>query len=123
MSISMSRLILYVHNVELLKSFYQAQFGFSVVEEIPDEWAVLKAGEVQLALHLVGEPYRGSAAHAGHSNAKLVFSLPSGLPALRDKLIASGINMGELKRYSGFPMLLCDGKDPEGNVFQLSQAD
>jgi hypothetical protein len=52
-----------------------------------------------------------------------VFSVPSGLNALRDKLVAAGVNMRELKRYEGFPYLLCDGEDPEGNVFQLSQAD
>jgi hypothetical protein len=31
--------------------------------------------------------------------------------------------MRDLKRFPGFPMLMCDGEDPEGNVFQLSQAD
>ena len=31
--------------------------------------------------------------------------------------------MGDLKRYDGFSQLMCDGEDPEGNVFQLSQPD
>jgi hypothetical protein len=30
--------------------------------------------------------------------------------------------MGEIKSYPGFAGPLCDGIDPEGNVFQLSQA-
>ncbi|WP_297357014.1 VOC family protein [Paraburkholderia sp.] len=123
MIISMSRLILYVHDVEALKSFYEAHFALPIVEEIPGEWVVFNAGAIELALHLVGEPYRNMTAKHAHSNAKMVFSVPSGLDALRDKLVAAGVNMRELKRYEGFPYLLCDGEDPEGNVFQLSQAD
>ena len=123
MVISMSRLILYVHDVAALKSFYEAHFVLPIVEEIPGEWVVFKAGAIELALHLVGKPYRNMTAQRGHSNAKMVFSVPSGLNALRDKLIAAGVDMRELKRYDGFPYLLCDGEDPEGNVFQLSQAD
>jgi predicted enzyme related to lactoylglutathione lyase len=123
MRISMSRLILYVHDVALLKSFYQTYFDFPVVEEIPNEWALLKAGEVELALHRVGEPYRGNTPQNDHSNAKIVFSVQSGLSELRDKLVGAGVSMRELKRYDGFAYLLCDGEDPEGNVFQLSQTD
>jgi predicted enzyme related to lactoylglutathione lyase len=121
--ISMSRLILYVHDVAALKSFYEGNFGLPIVEEIPGEWVVLKAGAIELALHRVGEHYRNTTAQHVHSNAKMVFSVSSGLAALRDKLVAAGVNMRELKRYDGFPYLLCDGEDPEGNVFQLSEAD
>jgi predicted enzyme related to lactoylglutathione lyase len=123
MLISMSRLILYVHNVARLKSFYQTHFELPIVEEIPNEWVVFKAGEIELALHLVGEPYRTNVAARAHSNAKFVFSLPSGLTALRERMLAAGVVMRETKRYEGFAYLLCDGEDPEGNVFQLSQAD
>ena len=120
---SMSRLVLYVHDVATLKSFYEVHFGLPIVEEIPDEWVVLNAGAIELALHRVGERYRNTTARHVHSNAKMVFSVSAGLAQLRDKLISSGVNMRELKRYDGFPYLLCDGEDPEGNVFQLSQAD
>jgi catechol 2,3-dioxygenase-like lactoylglutathione lyase family enzyme len=129
----MTRVILYVRDVELLKRFYEAYFDVPVVEEIPGEWAVLKAGEVELALHLVGPQYRRDAPDAGDtsleeadgaaSNAKLVFTVQSGLPELRERLLAAGVKMRDLKRYAGFAMLMCDGVDPEGNVFQLSQPD
>jgi catechol 2,3-dioxygenase-like lactoylglutathione lyase family enzyme len=122
-----TRIILYVRNVELLKNFYQTHFDVPVVEEISGEWAVLKAGEVELALHLAGPQYRGDAPDAGGdgpgSNAKLVFTVRSGLPELREKLMAAGVKMRELKRCAGFAQLMCDGEDPEGNVFQLSQPD
>jgi catechol 2,3-dioxygenase-like lactoylglutathione lyase family enzyme len=133
----MTRVILYVRDVELLKSFYQMHFDAPVVEEIPGEWAVLKAGAIDLALHLAGPEYRrGSLADDGEqpnaagddhdgvaSNAKLVFTVTSGLPELRERLLAAGVKMRDLKRYAGFAMLMCDGVDPEGNVFQLSQPD
>jgi len=47
----------------------------------------------------------------------------SGLPELRERLLAAGVKMRNLKRYTGFAHLMCDGVDPEGNVFHLSQPD
>ncbi|RFU47597.1 VOC family protein [Paraburkholderia sp. DHOC27] len=123
MPIAMSRLMLYVHDVELLKSFYQTHFGFGVAEHIEGEWAVLNAGAMEIAFHRVGEPYRELEHHSNSSNAKMVFSVESGLLALREKLVSAGVQMRGLKRYDGFPQLMCDGEDPEGNVFQLCQAD
>jgi catechol 2,3-dioxygenase-like lactoylglutathione lyase family enzyme len=123
MPVLMSRLILYVRDVELLKSFYQTHFGFPVAEEIENEWAVLKAGDIDMALHRVGEPYRERPNHPNTSNTKVVFSIDAGLSALREKLLSAGVQMSDLKRYDGFAQLMCDGKDPEGNVFQLSETD
>ena len=123
MSIAMTRLILYVRDVAALKSFYQTSFGFDVLEEIEGEWVVLKAGHVELALHLVGRPYRDRPLVPDSSNAKLVFSMPSGMEELRDQLVRAGVQMSALKRYDGFAYTLCDGQDPEWNVFQLSQPD
>jgi predicted enzyme related to lactoylglutathione lyase len=119
----LSRLILFVRDVTLLKTFYQTHFGFPAVEEIEGEWAVLDAGGVELALHRVGAAYRLVERSESQSNAKLVFSIDSGLDALSQELASSGVKMREPKRFDGFPYLLCDGEDPEGNVFQLSQRD
>lgn len=123
MRISMTRLILYVRDVARLKAFYETNFGFRVVEEIDCEWAVLMAGQVELALHLAGQPFRALSPAPVSSNAKLVFTVDSGLSELRSKLIMLGVPVGEIKRYPGFAYSLCDGRDPEGNVFQLSELD
>jgi len=40
---------------------------------------------------------------------------------LRAELVTKGVPMREIKSYPGFPGPLCDGEDPEGNVFQLQQ--
>ena len=123
MQIVMTRLILYVRDVVRLKSFYQTHFGFHVIEEIDNEWAVLMAWQVELAFHLVGQPFRSVPLASKQSNAKLVFSVDSGLAELRSKLERADVPVGEIKRYPGFAYSLCDGRDPEGNVFQLSEPD
>ena len=123
MQISMTRLILYVRDVARLKSFYETHFGFRVIEEIDNEWAVLLAGQVELALHLVGKPFRDLPLGPEQSNAKLVFTVDSGLSELRSKLESADVPVGKIKRYPGFAYSLCDGRDPEGNVFQLSEPD
>ena len=84
---------------------------------------MLKAGEIEIAFHRVGEPYRERPKLPNTSNAKIVFSVESGLSELHEKLLNAGVRMRNLKRFDGFAQLLCDGEDPEGNVFQLSQAD
>ena len=118
MQIAMTRILLYVRDVACLKSFYQTHFGFRLIEEIDNEWAVLAAGQVEIALHLVGRPWRSTPLKPVKSNAKLVFTVE-----LRTKLERANVPVGEIKRYPGFAYSLCDGHDPEGNVFQLSEPD
>ena len=123
MQICMNRIILYVRDVTRLKQFYETHFRFRVIEEIAGEWGVLQAGQMQLALHLVGRAYRTTRPLTTQSNAKLVFTIESGLPEVRANLERAGVVVGEIKRYPGFSYSLCDGRDPEGNVFQLSEPD
>ena len=121
MAASLSRVILYVQDVDRLSVFYREAFGFGVVEEVAGEWVVLQAGPCQLALHRVGDAYRGKRP-TGTSNAKLVLTIETPLAATREALLARGVVMGEIKSYPGFTGPLCDGRDPEGNVFQLAQS-
>ena len=125
MRICMTRLILYVLDVARLKAFYEAHFGFRVIEEIEHEWAVLQAGQMELALHLAGQKFRKSplTSISSSSNAKLVFTIDSGLLELRSKLEKANVPVSKIKHYRGFAYSLCDGRDPEGNVFQLSELD
>jgi catechol-2,3-dioxygenase len=120
---SLDRVILYVQDVERLATFYRDAFGLSVVEEIKGEWAVLRVGACELALHRVGEPYRvaDSSDWSVDSNVKLVISVTRDLGELRAELIHKGVPMRSIKSYPGLTGPLCDGTDPEGNVFQLAQ--
>jgi catechol 2,3-dioxygenase-like lactoylglutathione lyase family enzyme len=123
MDAALTRIILYVQDVDRLARFYRDAFGLAVVEEIAGEWAVLQAGACELALHRVGRPYRVADASdwKAESNAKLVLTVDRDLATLRAELIAKGIAMREIKAYPGLTGPLCDGEDPEGNVFQLAQ--
>jgi catechol-2,3-dioxygenase len=51
MAIALTRIILYVQDVERLSVFYREAFGLQTVEYIAGEWAVLRAGACELALH------------------------------------------------------------------------
>ncbi len=120
--VRLSRIIFYVQDVERLSEFYRQAFAFPLVQHIPGEWAVLQAGACELALHRVGEAYRGMTGAPGEmSNAKIVFDIDRPIAEVRDALIALGVSMGEIKQYPGVTGPLCDGHDPEGNVFQLAE--
>jgi catechol-2,3-dioxygenase len=121
--VSLFRIILYVRDVRKLAEFYRDTLGLSVVEDITEERVVIRAGHCELALHRVGKAFRGSEVDSSNtnSNTKLVMGVNVDLKTLRDKLIANGVPMRELKSYVGIAGPLCDGTDPEGNVFQLAQ--
>jgi predicted enzyme related to lactoylglutathione lyase len=123
MKVTLNRVILYVQDVERLATFYQQAFGLRVVEEIKGEWCVLDVGPCELALHRVGEAYRVAdpASWEVESNAKLVMTVDRPLAELRAELTAKGVPMGQIKSYPGLTGPLCDGRDPEGNVFQLAE--
>jgi catechol-2,3-dioxygenase len=120
---SLERIILYVQDVERLAKFYQDIFQFQVAQEIKGEWVVLRAGACELALHRVGKPYRvaDTTSWKVETNAKLVLSVTCDLAGMRAQLIRKGVPMGDIKAYPGLTGPLCDGTDPEGNVFQLAQ--
>jgi catechol-2,3-dioxygenase len=124
MNASLTRIILYVQDVSRLKDFYRDMLGLAVVEEIAGEWAVLKAGACELALHRVGKPYRVAdpSAWKVETNAKLVMTVDRDLAELRAELVGKGVAMRRIKSYPPLTGPLCDGEDPEGNVFQLAQS-
>ncbi|HGO6121793.1 TPA: VOC family protein [Burkholderia cepacia] len=127
MPLPMTRIILYVQDVTLLKAFYQRHFDLPVIEEIDGEWAVLDAGAIELALHLAGPAFRHEAApsnaNPATNNVKLVFRIDADIDAHRDRLARDGVTVRDVKRFDGFPYRLLDGIDPEGNVFQVMQPD
>jgi len=123
MDIQLNRIILFAQDVNRLKKFYQEYFSFNLVEEIKNEWVVLNAGQIEIAFHKIGDAYKinKDIPFKVDSNTKLVFELNSALPAFRESLVEQGVLLRELKSFPGSNYLLCDGEDPEGNVFQLKQ--
>ena len=120
--VALNRIVLYVQDVDRLAGFYREMLGLDVVEEIPGEWSVLAAGSCQLALHRVGPAYRRPGAMVTDTNTKVVFTVTGDLAELRATLLDRGVALGEIKAFPPLTGPLCDGRDPEGNVFQLAEA-
>ncbi|QKJ30248.1 VOC family protein [Mucilaginibacter mali] len=122
MKVSLSRIIIFGKNIDLLKAFYTESFNLSVIEETAGEWVVLNAGATEIALHKIGEHIdSGNDDFRAESNTKLVFKVNTGLHQLRQQLIDKGVAMKEARSFPGISSLFCDGEDPEGNVFQLEE--
>ncbi|PZR33699.1 MAG: hypothetical protein DI538_17645, partial [Azospira oryzae] len=120
---SLGRIIIFGHLVDKLKTFYVDNFDFAVVEEIKDQWIVLNAGQIELALHKIGPGYvpEEGKEFRVESNSKFVFYISDNLVGFRQRLVDKGVVMGDIQSYQGIDSLFCDGEDPEGNVFQIEQ--
>jgi len=120
-ALNLDTVILFVNDVERLKSFYLTAFDMEVLEDGGSEWALLKAEGAGIGLHRVGEAYRNKNAHPGsNSNVKLVFDVTD-IHRLHDQLLSLGTVVHGIKTFAGRGYWLCDGEDPEGNRFQLKQ--
>ena len=120
---SLGRIIIFGHLVDKLKTFYVDNFDFAVVEEIKDQWIVLNAGQIELAIHKIGPGYvpEEGKEFRVESNTKFVFYISDNLEGFRQRLVDKGVVMGDIQSYQGIDSLFCDGEDPEGNVFQIEQ--
>lgn len=120
MKATFDTIILYVKNVELLKNFYVENFRLEVMEEDP-VWALLNAGAVQIGFHKIGDPYLEKIAEGYQfdNNTKLVFEIDVDIESARNEFVSRNIQMRAIKTFDNYDFWLCDGTDPEGNVFQL----
>lgn len=123
LTFNLDTIILYVQNVDKLKAFYNDVFNLKVVEEYQSTWALLQAGNCKIGLHKIGEQYwdESKGAFKFESNSKIVFEINEDLSQVREHFIKRGISMREIKTFDDYDYWLCDGEDPEGNVFQLKQ--
>jgi len=122
MKLNLNTIILFVQDVERLKYFYTDSLNLEIVEETPSQWLLLKAGNCNIGLHKIGDQYVGKSElpFTFHSNTKLVFELDN-INDARDYLLNKKVLMQEIKTFPDYDYWLCDGEDPEGNVFQLKQ--
>ena len=120
--INFSTLIIFVRDVNKLKVFYAEILELEIIEEIPGEWVALKAGNCQIALHKIGSQH----ATPGDdfkvdNNTKVVFETDEDIFKLREHLLKKKVTLREIKTFENYNYRLCDGEDPEGNVFQFKQ--
>ena len=110
---AVSRIMLFVYDVPKVAAFYRDILGLQPLDEITREWVELQAGSCTVALHHAGKPL----SERGAASAKIVFGVKD-VPAAKALLEARGVKMGKICSFSGID--ICDGKDPEGNLFQIS---
>jgi catechol 2,3-dioxygenase-like lactoylglutathione lyase family enzyme len=108
MNIGIKRVILFVEDMPKLTTFYEEKLGLKVALRTPD-FVDFEAGACHLALH------KGT---SRPGRTKICF-YAADVSEARAELIARGIEMGK-DPGPGEGIKLCDGKDPEGNLFQLS---
>lgn len=123
MKINLDTIIFYVQNIEKLKSFYVNILGLDIAEDDQLVWVLLRAGNGYIGLHKIGEPYlqKIKDGYKFDNNAKIVFEIEEDLGKMRQSLIDQNVPMREIKTFDHYDYWLCDGEDPEGNVFQLKK--
>ena len=123
MKLTLGMVILFVKDINKLKIFYTESFQLVTVEETPGQWVALQAGSCQLGLHQIPAAYLEAAASESNceSNTKIVFDVNEDIISLRERLLKQNVQVKDLQSFDNYPFLLCDGEDPEGNIFQLRQ--
>jgi len=107
--LSIKRVIIFTQRMDEMTKFYRDVIG---LKPLTDEahWKEFQAGGCNLALH------KGTSA-IGSRPPKLVF-FACDVAAARTELLKRGATLGKVKSGNGPDM--CDGRDPDGNPFQIS---
>lgn len=122
-SAQLESIILFVKNVRLLSEFYTDLLDCTITERSGDDWHLLDTGGAYLGLHRIGDQYLdgNSAPPSYYQNTKLVFLCEEALDKIRERLVEINVSMREIQDYPQWGYAVCDGEDPEGNIFQLKK--
>jgi predicted enzyme related to lactoylglutathione lyase len=106
----LSEVIVHVDDMERVTAFYRDVLGLQ--PDVTSEWwTTFPTGGATLALHGGGR--------IGSHNVRFNFDVED-LDAVRSELSARGVELSEVREP--IPrVLVCDGSDPEGNVFTLEE--
>lgn len=114
------RVIIFVSDVQKCAAFYKRFFGLAPLETAePTEWQEMDAGGVRLAFHRAygpSGPIKKATGDSMHPH-KIVFYAED-VEAKRTELVIGRIPMGKIMRSGD--LVMCDGSDPEGHRFQIS---
>lgn len=111
--LKLSRLSLPVRDVELMAAFYRDVLGFEQIHTDEPGTICVNIGGIALCLHSGRAEMRDDEV----PGPTLVFFSPD-VAQLRDELIEQGVHLGKLKSFGSITS--CDGSDPEGNPFRIS---
>lgn len=112
-TLNLTRLILFTSRVRVLTDFYSTTFDLPLIGEMNDDWVEVQAGGCLLAFHKTTY----NTEDKDDTGLKLVFGADY-IEEERRRLIDLGLEMGAIQRFGD--LAFCDGSDPDGNRFQLS---
>jgi hypothetical protein len=120
MNAKLDTIMFYVQDIKTLRDFYVKNFNLIIIEE-DDIWVLLNGGNINIAFHKIGKKYLESINpnYKFDNNVKIIFNIDSNIETVRDEFMQRNIQMREIKTFENYDFWLCDGIDPEGNVFQL----
>lgn len=108
----LSRVIIFTHDVKRLADFYRNCFGLSTVGEGDEGWTELNAGNCNIAFHRFEEQIEDR-----DGWVKVVFGSKD-VRSEKERLETLGVVMSDIVEFG--EIHLCDGRDPDGNLFQIS---
>jgi catechol 2,3-dioxygenase-like lactoylglutathione lyase family enzyme len=125
MELRIARIILFAKDMAERTSFYGGVLGLSRVDGPEDspKFVSFQAGAVQFSLHAIPERYTRTIEISDPpiplegAPIKVAFGVED-VAGMRRELNSRGARMGPAREFGD--LHLCDGTDPEGNVFQLS---
>ena len=121
MNTPLNRIIIFVGDLQKCAKFYTDVFGFTALasDHPSDQWVELETGGCRLALHKAHGPDGPIDSPTGSAtNPHKICLYAEDVEAARAAVVARGAAMGDVKKFG--TLVLCDGRDPEGHVFQLS---
>ena len=113
MKARISRIILFVRDVERVAAFYKKHFDLLPLDRNEDGWLELAADGCNLALHRATTASR----ERGRSPAKIVFAFAD-VHTAKKQFAAAGLKFGKVHEVDGFAF--ANARDPEGNPIQIS---
>ena len=109
MTLSMRRIVLFTSNMPRMMAFYGEVLGLPLLKDEPG-WKEFDAGGCVIAVH-------NGSSEVGRRPPKIGF-WAADVAAARDALVARGARLGKVMSQGG--LTRCEGKDPDGNPFQIS---
>jgi catechol 2,3-dioxygenase-like lactoylglutathione lyase family enzyme len=109
MGLSMRRIVLFTKNMPGMVAFYRDVLGFRLIKD-EKGWKEFDADGCFIALH-------NGTSVVGKRPPKIGFWAPD-IDAARRELIGRGARMSKV--MSGAGLVRCEGKDPDGNPFSVS---
>jgi catechol-2,3-dioxygenase len=109
MDLTIKRIVMFTADLPRMATFYRDVIGLDQMRE-ETGWVEFAAGGCNVALH-------NGASEVGRRPPKLVF-FAKDVAAARELLVNRGARLGTVKSKNGLD--LCEGKDPDGNPFQIS---